>query len=152
MSFRRYGDIKVTSLVLPVLTWELSCTGQNMCTLPAIAPPSCLRRSPLWDTHPTVLTSLTSLKLSAAPNSIASSLELPPSTNPINYTNPWKTDHFMSTWPNPTQPLSLNIHHKKLLTQCDSETKTKGVVGEKIQCEIQCVLFSPSLVTKPDAI
>ncbi len=57
--------------------------------------------------------------------------------NQINYTNPWKTDHFMSTWAEP--PLSPNIHHKKLLTQCDSETKTKGVVGKKIQRETQCV-------------
>lgn len=73
----------------------------------------------------------------------------------------------MSTWP--SIPPSPNIHHKKLLTQCNSETKTKGVVGEggmegergerKIQRELQSVpllgpwlLISPSLVTKPDAV
>lgn len=31
----------------------------------------------------------------------------------------------------PSHPSPLDIHHKKLLTQCDSETKTKGVVGGK---------------------
>lgn len=61
-------------------------------------------------TTPTITTTLTSLMLSTAPNSIASGLKLPLSTNHINYTNPWKTDHFTSTWPKP--PLSPNIHHK----------------------------------------
>lgn len=41
------------------------------------------------------------------------------STNHINYTNPWKTDHFTSTWLKP--PFSHEFRHKKLLTQCDSD-------------------------------
>ncbi len=94
----------------------------------------------VWNTHPTTLTSLTSLMLFTAPNSIASGLKLPLSTNHINYTNPWETDHFMSTWLKP--PLSPNIHHKKLLTQCDCETKTKGVVGKKYSEKYNVFLYS----------
>lgn len=42
----------------------------------------------LFSSHPTNITSLTSLTLSDGPNSITSGLKLPLSTNNINYTNP----------------------------------------------------------------
>lgn len=41
----------------------------------------------------------------------------------------------------PSHP-SPNIHHKKLLTQCDCETKTKGVVGKKYSEKYNVFLYS----------
>lgn len=82
------------------------------------------------------------------PSSIAARLEWPPSKNHINYSNPWKTDHFMSVWPEPFHPPALCQHQprKKLLTQCDTETKTKGVVGKNTMCSLLCLLQFQNLM------